>query len=1005
MSISHPAYILLFASIISLFLAFYAWIKKQTSVGILLSLLLLSASLWSMFYGMEILSSKEELMKTYLFISYFGIASLPVFWLMFAARYSGIEKWLNPFTILLLFLVPVVSIFLVVTNQFHHLYYTSVSIGSINNFSFLKLENGPFWWVNIIYSHILIVTGFTFFVRLFFKVDHGQRIHIFFFLGSAILPYIVNVLYVSGFRPYGFLDLTPIAFVAMGITITFGVFAVRLFDINPLAVDLFFKNTQDAIFVRNTKGKIVNANPAAQSLLETISSSEIFDENPEQGLFLNYNITLDKSEISELKIYQKYYEKTNTHIFNNNGKSIGILTILREITKGKEAQEEIRKLANLQNLLIKMASKYINLRVDEMEEGVNQSLMEMGIFAEADRAYIFEYNWEMQTCTNTHEWCTDGISQEIENFQNLPIEKISDWAKLHSEGKPMIVPDIYLLEKENPTRKILESQGIKSMITIPVVYKNYCHGFIGFDFVKRYHLVSENENTLLSVYAEILVNLLKRAQLETSLIDEKEKANAANKAKSEFLANMSHEIRTPMNSILGFSEVMMNTTSDKQQKTYLRTILESGRTLLSLINDILDLSKIEAGRLEITPEPTDMKVMLAEMENLFNHKIKEKNLDFKIEIDSKLPDAIFIDDLRMRQILLNLVGNAIKFTNKGFIKLKINIIRSGPDFIDFELKVIDSGIGIAGKDYQYLFEAFSQQSGQNSRQYGGTGLGLAITKRLVELMNGKITVESEQEKGSCFTVNFFDIKVAGVIRARKEDFAWTDTNISFKESKILVVDDISHNRTLVLTFLSRYNVELFEAENGEEAVAKAIEIKPDLIFMDIRMPKMNGYEATRLIKSNELTAKIPIIALSASTMEDELKKVMLHFDGFIQKPVHKKTLISELVKFLPYEDFSSQKNIRPKPNNNEIKTENDFEITPELKHQFVKELSNDILNNHDSIIIEDISSLIVKLEKFAINNNLVYLLKITNELKSNLEDFDFDNIQRNLSLLKKIFAE
>jgi signal transduction histidine kinase/DNA-binding NarL/FixJ family response regulator len=569
----------------------------------------------------------------------------------------------------------------------------------------------------------------------------------------------------------------------------------------------------------------------------------------------------------------------------------------------------------------------------------------------------------------------------------------------------MIVPDIYLLEKENPTRKILESQGIKSMITIPVVYKNYCHGFIGFDFVKRYHLVSENENTLLSVYAEILVNLLKRAQLETSLIDEKEKANAANKAKSEFLANMSHEIRTPMNSILGFSEVMMNTTSDKQQKTYLRTILESGRTLLSLINDILDLSKIEAGRLEITPEPTDMKVMLAEMENLFNHKIKEKNLDFKIEIDSKLPDAIFIDDLRMRQILLNLVGNAIKFTNKGFIKLKINIIRSGPDFIDFELKVIDSGIGIAGKDYQYLFEAFSQQSGQNSRQYGGTGLGLAITKRLVELMNGKITVESEQEKGSCFTVNFFDIKVAGVIRARKEDFAWTDTNISFKESKILVVDDISHNRTLVLTFLSRYNVELFEAENGEEAVAKAIEIKPDLIFMDIRMPKMNGYEATRLIKSNELTAKIPIIALSASTMEDELKKVMLHFDGFIQKPVHKKTLISELVKFLPYEDFSSQKNIRPKPNNNEIKTENDFEITPELKHQFVKELSNDILNNHDSIIIEDISSLIVKLEKFAINNNLVYLLKITNELKSNLEDFDFDNIQRNLSLLKKIFAE
>jgi len=169
MSIDHPAYILIFASIISLFLAFYAWIKKQTGAGILLSLLLFSASLWSMFYGMEIFSSSEGVMKKYLFVSYFGISSLPVFWVMFAARYSGIDKWLNPFTILLLFLIPVSTIFLVGTNQFHHLYYNSLSVGSVNGFSFLKLKNGPFWWVNILYSHILIVTGFVFFCEAFFQ--------------------------------------------------------------------------------------------------------------------------------------------------------------------------------------------------------------------------------------------------------------------------------------------------------------------------------------------------------------------------------------------------------------------------------------------------------------------------------------------------------------------------------------------------------------------------------------------------------------------------------------------------------------------------------------------------------------------------------------------------------------------------------------------------------------------------------------------------------------------
>lgn len=1005
MSFNHPSYILFFAAIISLTLALYAWAKKQTSSGVLLSLILFAAALWSMFYGMEILISNEGLMKKYLFISYFGISTLPVFWLLFAARYSGIDKWLNPFTSLMLFLIPFATLFMVVTNKFHHLYYSSLSVGTVNNFSFLKLEAGPFWWINIIYSHILILTGFFFFVRLFFKVDHGQRIHIFFFLASAVIPYIVNVLYVAGFKPYGFLDLTPIAFVAMGITITFGVFAVRLFDINPLAVDLFFRNTQDAIFVRNTAGKIVNVNPAAQLLLETISSSEIFHDKAIKEQFLNSESSIDTSAVSEIKIYQKYYEKADTHIFGSNGKSIGILTILREITKSKEAQEEIRKLAKLQHLLIKMASNYINLKIDEMEEGIKQSLMEMGIFAEADRAYIFEYNWENNTCTNTYEWCTDGISKEIENLQNVSLDNLQDWVTAHKIGKPLIVQDIYLLEKENAVRKILEPQGIKSMITIPAMHKNHCLGFIGFDFIRHYHLFGENENTLLSVYAEILVNLLKRTQLETNLIDEKERANAANKAKSEFLANMSHEIRTPMNSILGFAEVMLNSAIDKQQRTYLKTILESGRTLLSLINDILDLSKIEAGRLEISPEPTNLKALLSEMENLFSHKIKEKSLDFIIEIDPRLPGAIIIDDLRIRQILLNLIGNAVKFTNQGFIKVMVKIKKIGPDFVDFDIKVEDSGIGIAGKDYQYLFDAFSQQSGQNSRQFGGTGLGLAITKRLVELMNGKISVESEQGKGSCFTVSFFDKKIAGAIQEKNKEFDWNDKNISFKESKILVVDDISHNRTLVLTFLSKFNVELYEAENGEEAVAKAIEIQPDLIFMDIRMPKMDGYEATKLLKNNVLTAGIPIIALTASTMQDEISKVMMYFDSFIQKPVNKKTLLNEMTKFLHYDNYTDNTVPKTEKYYPEFQADTKYIISPELKKQFAVEFSNEILNQTDSLIIEDISSLIVNLEEFANKNDIGNLLNITSELKSNLEEFDFDKIQRNLGLIKKIFTE
>lgn len=243
------------------------------------------------------------------------------------------------------------------------------------------------------------------------------------------------------------------------------------------------------------------------------------------------------------------------------------------------------------------------------------------------------------------------------------------------------------------------------------------------------------------------------------------------------------------------------------------------------------------------------------------------------------------------------------------------------------------------------------------------------------------------------------------MQSKNDDFAWTDKNISFKESKVLIVDDITHNRTLVRTFLNRYNVELFEAENGEEAVAQAIEVMPALIFMDIRMPKMDGYDATKLIKNNALTSHIPIIALTASTMQDEISKVMMYFDSFIQKPVNKKTLLSEMVRFLPFEDFTKTTEEKPANLISEVQIEKDFKISPELKKQFSNEFLNDILSQTDSIILEDVSSLIINLETFAKNNSVDELLEITNELKSNLEDFDIDNIQRNLGLLKRIFTE
>ncbi len=1000
MSFNQPATIMIIAAIVSLLLSIYAWRKKQNSTGIYLSLLLLSSALWSLFYGLEILSSNILIMKQYLFISYFGITTLPVFWLLFASRYTGSEKWIKTNSLILLFTIPVLTLIMQATNQFHSLFYKSIALGEIEKIYYLKLEPGIFWWINIGYSHILTLTGLILFIKLLYKLEKGQRVPILFFMAGALIPYLVNIMYLTGIRPYGFLDLTPMAFILMGMVIIFGVLTVKLFDINPLAIDLFFRNTADIIFVRNAQGNIVNLNPAAQQLFDSFGE---LNTNVKNKSVLDSMIFNDTPGLTELKISGKYFEKTVTNIGNRKGINIGTLILLRDISKAKEAQEEIEKLANLQNLLMRMASNYINLKIEEIEEGIRQSLLEIGTYAEADRAYIFDYDWEKNTCSNTYEWCADGISKEIDNLQDIPVSFLPDWTEAHKKGEPLIIPDVADLTEDSPVRQILEPQRIKSLITIPVMQKNHCHGFIGFDFVKKYRVIKEYEKTLLTVYAEILVNLLGRAKLENNLIKEKVNANSANKAKSEFLANMSHEIRTPMNSILGFAEVMINTTTDKQQLTYLNTILESGKALLSLINDILDLSKIESGQMSILSEPADLRITIKEIKNLFCHKMKEKNIDFLTEIDSKFPQTIIIDELRIRQILLNLVGNAVKFTQEGYVKVQIKVTAIKSPLIDFEINIIDTGIGIEGDNYQHLFDAFIQQSGQNSRKYGGTGLGLAITKRLVELMNGKINVKSTHGEGSCFTVSFSDVQTSQMTISKPDSFSWTNKKISFNGAKILIVDDIQHNRSLVSAYLNKYNFTLIEAEDGEEALNKTITHLPALVLMDIRMPRMDGYEATKLIKSNPLTSKIPVLALTATTMKDEVSKLIEEFDSYILKPVHKQILINEIIKFLPF----SEVGITDENQNNNAENELIYieEITPEIKSLFRIAFHDEIFMNLDSIIVEDLRVLISRFEVFATGHNLAQLEKLSDDLKTYLEDFDFDNIKYTLISIKKMFDE
>ncbi len=400
-----------------------------------------------------------------------------------------------------------------------------------------------------------------------------------------------------------------------------------------------------------------------------------------------------------------------------------------------------------------------------------------------------------------------------------------------------------------------------------------------------------------------LHDITERKRIEAQLIAAKDAADAANRAKSEFLANMSHEIRTPMNAVIGFSDILASKITDKQHKTYLNSIQTAGKSLLTLINDILDLSKIEAGRLEIQYEPVHPQIIFTELEQIFSLKIAEKNIKLLMDIDNALPPALFLDETRLRQVLLNLIGNAIKFTDSGYIKLCANQIETEDDHskLDLILAVEDSGIGIPTDQQALIFESFRQQEGQSTRQYGGTGLGLAITKRLVEMMNGQISVESKPGKGSRFEIALHEVKVAATLPAVMQDNPFDFNTITFEKARVLVVDDIESNRDLIKEYLSPVNLEVISAENGQEALLFAEEYHPALILMDLRMPEMNGYEATEHLRDNPNTADIPIIALTASVAWNEKTKIETHgFDGYLSKPVNISKLLRELSQYLKY---------------------------------------------------------------------------------------------------------
>ncbi len=429
----------------------------------------------------------------------------------------------------------------------------------------------------------------------------------------------------------------------------------------------------------------------------------------------------------------------------------------------------------------------------------------------------------------------------------------------------------------------------------------------------------EKELTEARVFAELATGIAEeaksKAESATQIAEDATRiaedatriANDAVKAKQQFLSNMSHEIRTPMNAIIGFTKVVLKTDLSAKQKEYLSAIKMSGDALIVLINDILDLAKVDAGKMTFVQTPFKMTASISAMLHLFETKIQEKNLELVKEYDNNIPEVLVGDPVRLHQIILNLVSNAVKFTTTGKITVSVRLLSEDEEKATIEFAVTDTGIGIPKNKIEKIFENFQQATSGTSRLFGGTGLGLAIVKQLVEPQGGSISVKSKIDVGSTFS---FILSFQKTQAEAESDTELVELDTQIKNIKILVVEDIALNQLLMKTVLDEFGFERDIAANGKIAIEKLQNKSYDIILMDLQMPEMNGFEATEYIR-NTMNSKIPIIALTADVTTVDLAKCKaVGMNDYIAKPIDERLLYNKIVglvkKPVPIKNYAQE---------------------------------------------------------------------------------------------------
>jgi len=665
--------------------------------------------------------------------------------------------------------------------------------------------------------------------------------------------------------------------------------------------------------------------------------------------------------------------------------------VLLDITERKLAQEALRKRLESEQGLARISQTLLN----DDENAIQVCLDKLLELSGTRRVGLIDLDYDETRglmASMICEACEAGVSPIIGDARTHNV--VLRQSGLDHLEQPIMEGRALREETGKPIRTVFDELDLHTVLIMPLLVSGQVENLIVFEEPDNPAARNQDDVELFKTAAALIGSYLARQRAAGRLKEAKDQAESATRAKSEFLANMSHEIRTPMNAILGFAGLLEDRINEPELQRYLSSIRLSGQTLLGLINDILDLSKIEAGKMELKPAPVSIKACITEVGQIFAQSISAKGLAYRVKFDEAVPDALLLDEIRLRQILFNLLGNAVKFTDSGYISLNVQLLELDATEARFEIKLSDSGIGIAEDQITKIFGAFEQQSGQDAKRYGGSGLGLTITSKLAAIMGGTIEVQSEVGVGSTFTLRLKAVHCCTGKTAQQDQAEIAP----FENTTVLVADDVASNRLVLKGILDTAGLSVIEATNGQEVLEMAAKCQPDLILLDMHMPVMDGYVAAQRLKSDPALASVPIIAVTADafrTSPEDFK----HCDAHILKPISRRDLMNIISDKLRKKAGQTQNQSgRVQALTNELLASSDA-------HALVARL-DELQSNYQILAVPyNFSRIRLFAEEIVAsgkNNGLLKLTDLGESLKNQARNFDMENLPESLSVFEQM---